>query len=522
MAGPLTFEELLELWKSSTDDGYSRPLLENPNSGVEAIEQALVQHERASLMIDRTTQAMFILGWSGQTDEPASGGVHATVVLKFTRRLRFEELVVVAAGTVVEHWPDDYSSTGTIEVSTGRRYRTIADVRFLPGDQGPFEVVAVAEQVGHNYNLPLPDSIRRIAQAGVGLTNLYGSVFAVGAQSVLRLDEDPDVIGPQQVGQMVEFLSGSNRGRTRLIVGYEPPVPGVHGGDIRLDAWCVFDGTFVGTPLLGEVIRQGDARAFVVEVRATTLVVNNTGAVPFVPGMVTFESSSSTFTITEIIRDAWLVPELATAVWRISSWEEQAGLQVTNPTSPTGGRSAMLDELGDERGIGRVAGEADEQYRNRVAEIADTISPNAIRRSINDALEPWGVSGCLREIGSDQFFGFFYDAASSAAPDPGRSFAYDLDFDLNPLDRYKLLVSLIESRAFFLVTIPRLSLADFGFPYDAFTSGVNAYDMVEYALNFYDGLDVAIGEVYGAVWSAVDKVRAGGVGFDLVLDNLGC
>jgi hypothetical protein len=116
------------------------------------------------------------------------------------------------------------------------------------------------------------------------------------------------------------------------------------------------------------------------------------------------------------------------ASWRILDWVEDWGLSVTNDASPENGRSAMLDELGFERAIQRASGEGDESYRGRVAAIADVVSPNAIRRSLNRSLGayPW----CFREVGSKLFRGFFFDgdsATPSATPGRFQCDAYDYD-----------------------------------------------------------------------------------------------
>lgn len=517
----LTHAELLALWQSVTDRGYSQPLLENPDSGVEALEQAIEQHARASVMIDRTTQAMFILPWSGQSDEPASGGVHAAVTLSITRETAFAAFVVLAAGTIAHHYPEDFSAEGTVYVQSGRRYLLGEPVFFLPGEAGPTLVQAVAEYPGHNYNLPLDGTITLIEQAGAGLTSTGASVLLTDTGNVLQLDVEPDVIGPGQVGQYVEFLSGANQGEVRQVVDYGPAVPGVHGGEVALDAAWVLEGTPSATPLVGEQLVQGTAIATVVAVRATTLVLDNGGAGTFVAGVANLLTSGGTFTISAVARSAWLVPETATAEWKVLSWADDLGVRVTNPASPTGGRAPMLDELGAERKVDRSPGEADATYRLRVASVADTVAPNAVRRAANDALAPWGITACLREIGQPAFFGMFYDAASSLDPDPDRSFAYDLDFALAPQDRYKLVVSLIESRGFFLVTIPEQFLGEFGIPYDATNDGPNGYDLAG-ELAFYDGFDAASSDVYGAVWNEVNRVHMGGVGFDLVLDDGAC
>jgi hypothetical protein len=84
---------------------------------------------------------------------------------------------------------------------------------------------------------------------------------------------------------------------------------------------------------------------------------------------------------------------------------------VTNAAQPTGGTSAMLDELGYERKLPRISGEPDSVYRSRIAVPADTVSPNAVKRMLNRTLTKGeGLSWCFREVGTPLLPGFFFDS----------------------------------------------------------------------------------------------------------------
>ena len=158
----------------------------------------------------------------------------------------------------------------------------------------------------------------------------------------------------------------------------------------------------------------------------------------------------------------------------------------------------------------------DDRYRKRVHALPDTVSPNAIRRTANRVLSEYGLSGTLREVGSPMLPGLFFDGDPTDT-DPRAAFAFDMDFVIAPEDRYKLMMSYEEMRGFFLMALPPLWLGDFGFAYDSGPS--NAYDSAPW-LTFYDGFPLTSAIVWGNIWQAIDKARAGGVGFDLVLDDL--
>jgi hypothetical protein len=101
----------------------------------------------------------------------------------------------------------------------------------------------------------------------------------------------------------------------------------------------------------------------------------------------------------------------STESWRVLDWVEDWGLSVSNAEQPSGGTAAVLDLLGKERNLPRITGEEDDTYRQRVAAIADVVTPNAVKRRLNKTLTqgPLGLSWCFREIGTPLFPGLFLD-----------------------------------------------------------------------------------------------------------------
>jgi len=308
--------------------------------------------------------------------------------------------------------------------------------------------------------------------------------------------------------------------------------------------------------------------------------------------VITGVSSGATTTITSVDLSPDMVPELNNTTWLILDFEKDLGFSVTNELSPTGGRLAMLDELGAERNIGRAPGETDDAYRQRIATLPDTVSPNAIRRAVNRVLSPLGAAVCLREVGLELFRGMFFDG-DPLNLDRRVGFAFDLasvlvggaivgsffegervkqvhgsgqiatgralidhstgifmgidvtegDFvavpaelivgersgaacapavvtgGLSPFDRFRVDLDYLEFRAFFLLGVPPLSTGEFGLAFDAGPS--NAFDASPF-LAFMDGFPVGAAITYRAIWQDIDKRRAGGVGFDLYIETLGC
>lgn len=522
--GPLSRADLMALWKSVTDEGYHRPLLENPESGIEAVEQAADQLARASTMIDRTTQAMFIMAWSGQTDEPASGAVHATVTIRLTRSLDFDRELTFAQGQVMfEQEVADYGPEGPVMVRTGRRY-VVAQTRVLVPGQAEIDLPCVAERPGYGYNLPFEGDIRRVVQRGAGLANIEASLVPGNSTHRLVLAENPDVISPEQVGQYVEIIAGANIGQRRRIVGYERPDPATpHGGVAVLSATGTLRVSAVaGTFQLGEELLQvsSGARGTVLVQQGAYLVFERvTGAFVVGGSALTGVVSAASATLDAIEQSPDMVAETGTVGWEVLGWEESLGVSVTNPDVPTGGRSAMLDELGAERRIYRAPNEPDTTYRKKVFTLPDVVSPGAVRRVANRVLAPFGQAVCLREVGDVEalFPGFFFDVVSG---DPKYAYAWDLDFALRPQDRFKLVMSYLEMRAFFMVGVPPMTLGEFGFPFDD-PHPHNAFDASPY-LVFFDGFPVTAAQIAQSIYQKVDQARAGGVGFDLYVEDVGC
>lgn len=521
---PFTRDQLMELWGSVMDPGYTQPLLASGDTGLELVGQMAEQFARASTMVNRDGQAMFIMPSSGQTDEPAGGARRATVTLEFTRLgIALQEVTFFAGQVLVEELAHDFGPDGPVEVLTGRRY-VLRGTTFVPGSL-LVTAIADAELPGYGYNLPLPGTIVRFVQPGSTLGNTGAHVVPGVASHNLVLRPIADVLGTASIGQYVELQGGANAGSIRRILGYTPPVDSSTGGTAVLAATGVLAvSALAGVPTVGEGITQAatGAAGTLLAVSGGYVVFDRTSLADFAAGSLVFVQSGATATIGTIEQSPQLLAD-SNAAWKVLDWESDFAISVTNEFSPAGGRSAMLDELGHDRNVNRSPGETDDQYRLRVWKLPDVVSPNAIRRAANRVLSQYGTAACFREVGDvDHLFpGFFYDVApADVAFDSKYAYAYDLDFAVRPQDRFKLVMDYTEFRAFFMIGVPPASLGEFGFAYDA-TGEINFYDSSPY-LDFYDGYALTSSIINRRVWDAVEKARAGGVSFDLYEERISC
>jgi len=629
--GPITQAELWSVLQSTTDPLYLAPFIERGyGSGLESLEAICNVLARVSAAIDRTTQAMFILPWSGQTNPPAAGASLAAGTLEVMRTLRAELPLTLLAGAVLyEEVEVDWSRDGGVPVFTGRQYTLRDDFTFLPGEMGPVSLAIVSTTPGYGYANPLPEKITHVAQPGSGFSNIRASVTQGSTTAQLVVSPEPDVVVPEHVGQYVEFTAGANAGQVRLAGGYVRATAGIDGGALSLLPIFVVRNTTIaptGTFVIGEDVYQETAGIVSATGRLRAVTAGGTG-----PWYMVIEYTSGTFLesggpvgnikgvlstaqfvveVNGIITSPFLANEAGTASWRVLDWWTGFGLTVSNPASPLPGDLAMLDTLGAERKLPRAPGESDDSYRLRIAKVGDLVSPNAIRRVGNRVWSRYGITVCLREVGHALFPGIFCegDAGNTASL---ANYSYDLDCirmhgastgfpfsdgervvqdnggvltvgrvvstrvpatvvvpgvypatrvvatldatvldvanirgpgfvagvavvgdltgasflpglfegSLRVQDRFKLNLDYTEFRAFFLVGLPPTALGEFGLAFDSGPN--NAFDAAPY-LAYFDGFPLTGAVLNRTTWQAIDNARAGGVGFDLVLDTSGC
>lgn len=434
--GPLTLDDIRQIWEGAVDTSYSEPLEQaGEGQGFEAWTQYFAQLARASEACDVNTQALYLLPSSAQSNPPASGARRATVSLAFTRggatgqQLTYSDRVVVldAGTTLVDEIATDWGplpGLGGVQVDTGLQYAMQAAVVFAPGDFGKRELQGRATKPGYGYNDPLPGALRRVAQPGAGYQNTGASVSLTGGiapRAVLTARNVPDMFLPSQVGQYVSFTTGANAGRIGRIVAYVAPDP-VHnlGSGVVLEceqAVAVVPGTGTFAPSPGAPLLFTSAEGLALAYGADTgaglsLVYRITSGTVQAGDTVQVVNGPDTATVVAVLQAFDWAAEIGTASWQVLDWANDLGIVVTNPLQPRGGKSAMLDMLGGERGVPRAAGEegdvGDDRYRRRAAQVADVVSPNAIRRVLAKALD--GAPYCFREAGDKTYLpGFYFD-----------------------------------------------------------------------------------------------------------------
>lgn len=430
---PLSIEDFEAVWQTVVDPGFAQGFVRaGEGAGYEAYTQGMAQLARVSSAINTTMEAMYILPWSGQTSEPASGPNAATVTLSISRTMRLQEPLVIGAGLVFfdEVEPEWAVGQGTT-IDTGRSFTLVRDLVFQPGQTGPFLVEAVATRPGYGYNNPQPGSIVKTEQPGTQYSNVDAKVaYTTGAfvpstviQVSLVAANIAEVPLPQHIGQYLA-LSTIPTVNSFRVVSYRPPSPmGADGGAVNLEIPACFSGTtFAGAFQPGEILTiksGGSPVAYATFVASSisggvqsVVSIFRTEIVQIAPGdTVSGQSSGATMTISLVTGDVPLPPVDPVGVtgWRVLDWVVDWGLSVTNPEQPSGGTSAMLDELGYERNIRRASQEQDSTYRQRIAVPADTVSPNAVKRMLNRTLTKGeGLAWCFREVGTSFLPGLFY------------------------------------------------------------------------------------------------------------------
>lgn len=500
--GSLSKEELLAIWQSCVDPDYAHSLkTAGDGNGYEVPSQSAEQWARISEAVEVSTQALYILPWSGQTREPAGGERKATVTLTFARTKHLEQPLVLGAGLIyAEEETDDYGENEAVAVRTGRRYLLTEDLVFHPGESGPFTVVAEAERPGWGYNNPLPGTIKALSQPGEGFNNDQGDVTSTPAATPAQAgpyrlltmigENQPDMPIPEHVGQYMFFVSGTNIGKFARMTTFIIPDPDNDlGSGVRLEQVVSFQGTPAGVFQPGEIVTfgaSGFGRVLGARGNKLTCVMLNGTTAATITGTV----SGATLTSATVIYGPSSFATEANVSWRIMSWDVDFGLTVTNVLSPSGGRLGVLDAIGDERNIKRASGETDDVYRLRVASVADTVAPNAIKRALNKALG--SIPYCYREAINGKLPGFFFDA-EDAFDYFTIAFAGDMD-GVFAQDEEVVLENIADGRIFMFFRFGRLDGLPLGFGVTYDVPDMFPYDEEV----FYDGIASLLTLIYKA------------------------
>lgn len=209
------------------------------------------------------------------------------------------------------------------------------------------------------------------------------------------------------------------------------------------------------------------------------------------------------------LRPNRLTPELDSVSWAVRDWRD-LGIVITRIEAFAGGRDNELGALAEERGVSVKDGESDESLRQRVQELADVVTPAAIRRAVDRQLAPYGLKGWsvdmqlgLTGLFANVDFANYFEAG-----------------DLYPTDKQKILDTDSISYGWFLVFVPYLADGEFGaFADDGpviWLEPLQTFLASAADLAFLDGFPVSANGTYQAIWEQVNAIRAFGVGFSIL------
>lgn len=561
----LTQEDFIQLWRDIFPTSYTVPIeLEGDGQGFDKEQAQAAIFAAVVQAVTCQTQSYYLKRHSLQVDEPASGSVKATGTVTILRTGDVGFPAPLLAGTrVLAVQLGSYGQE--IEMA---EFELVQREEFPAGDTGR-DVQVQAVIAGYSGNIPAGKinqfSVRgqeTVPNADVigGNTSVVQSAnLAAGGQDVLR----PDMVGqyirftnlvvfPPGPRLIVDATVATVGDQQETTVTFEPGLetPGgavlpdvVHtvatllstntepfaivGGevlDISVDGILAVAVNFLGGDTTAALAVSRINAAFaaalqslpaVVEgssVRLNGSVLGNTGSVEIIGGtaaailgfavQTVFGTNGATLEIEEF---------------------SEVGFSVSQPALMSGGATAFLDAIGADRNTPRLANETDEEYRGRLCNLADIISPAAIIRICEAILSPFGISCVLKETRcinpnpTDPRFaclsGFIFDTVGDfhyQNKRPVLTNAYDLDPQF-AADNGFVWVDLIDAFRYFLLCIGTGNEGEFGFAYD--DAGTNPYDAD--VNNFYDGFPIGYFSAVSQLWNTVNDARAAGVAFEI-------
>ena len=205
--------------------------------------------------------------------------------------------------------------------------------------------------------------------------------------------------------------------------------------------------------------------------------------------------------------------ELGTVEWIVRDWRD-LGFTITSLQQITLGRDDDLGLIGDNRGMYPEQGETEEQFRRRVAQLPDVVTPAALNRVVNRLLAPLKLKSRVIDIG-DEVLGFFFDEDAFDYYEPG--YVY-------PLSPWKLLLDMTETYGHFYVLVPWIAEGDFGIFFDIgpsiYLPDKGLYLGPWWAAGVMDGFSpVASYNVYPNIYREMKRRKLGGVSFTLIPDE---
>jgi hypothetical protein len=209
--------------------------------------------------------------------------------------------------------------------------------------------------------------------------------------------------------------------------------------------------------------------------------------------------------------------------WTLLDWRD-LGVEIVAMTAPSGGREDELALKLAERGLSRRHGESIQTLRRRASQFPDVVTPEMIEWEINRILEPLGLGGKVIEAG-DGFTGLFWDVPEEFAPLVVGAWDLYGDGDLFPEDWTMLPLDSGEEDWHFFVVVPPPTLGDFGAAWDdgpppIYVEGLGQFIGNAWDECFVDGYEAVSALLYRQVYEVVDKARAAGIRFTMVVGDV--
>lgn len=197
-----------------------------------------------------------------------------------------------------------------------------------------------------------------------------------------------------------------------------------------------------------------------------------------------------------------LTLESGSVQWSALDWKD-LGIELVEVGAFAGGRDDTLGLLGEERDVERQKDEDDEAYRERIANLADVVSPNAIRRIVSRALEPYGLAGIAQDS-QNGMTGLFCDVDACDYYQPG---------DIFPTDPCKLLYTDPLAYGGFEVIVPYLADGEYGMACDdgpvAYLEPIQVFLGPAADCCFADSdVPIKAQQVYAALYASLLEARA--------------
>jgi hypothetical protein len=195
----------------------------------------------------------------------------------------------------------------------------------------------------------------------------------------------------------------------------------------------------------------------------------------------------------------------------VEEWAD-VGLTVEQLIDAEGGRLGLLDAVGEERNAGRVSGELDDDYRERLETLDDTISPAALNRicerillprgirwRISETRDPNGLKGFVWGLDAWGFGDVRYIAPVTGSQMIGQGAVW-----LSPRGAVR----------FFVITVSPGAQGEFGAAWGANPSTPpNAWGVM-----FWGGFPVLYNSYIAQLWTAINNARLAGVAFVILQD----